>query len=127
VKSFEQALSALSHLPETRGTREQAIDLRLALGSAFLPLGRWGHLPTALHEAEALAVALDDPRRLGQVSVYLAAYFHFRGAYDQALASGQRALTLATAEGDVVLQALAHQRLGFSIGLRAIIGGHDCF
>jgi len=34
VGSFEQALSALSHMPETRDTREQAIDLRLvALGT----------------------------------------------------------------------------------------------
>ena len=31
---FEQALSALQHLPEERDTREQAIDLRLALRSA---------------------------------------------------------------------------------------------
>ena len=36
---LEQALSALSHLPETRATREQAIDLRLALRSALFPLG----------------------------------------------------------------------------------------
>jgi len=33
VTAFEQALSALSHLPETRDTREQAIDLQLALRS----------------------------------------------------------------------------------------------
>ena len=33
---FEQALSALPHLPETRDTREQAIDLRLALRGALL-------------------------------------------------------------------------------------------
>src|SRR5262249_9929694 len=31
VGYFEQALSALTHLPEQRATREQAIDLRLAL------------------------------------------------------------------------------------------------
>src|SRR5262249_8139073 len=36
---FEQALSALPHLPETRQTREQAIDLRLALRAALLPSG----------------------------------------------------------------------------------------
>ena len=35
VGYFEQALSALPHLPETRDTREQAIDLRLALRSAL--------------------------------------------------------------------------------------------
>src|SRR5262249_40525255 len=37
VGYFEQALSALPHLPETRDTREQAIDLRLALRSALWP------------------------------------------------------------------------------------------
>jgi hypothetical protein len=37
VMYFEQALRALSHLPKTRDTREQAIDLRLALRSALLP------------------------------------------------------------------------------------------
>jgi predicted ATPase len=34
---FEQALSALPHLPETRHRREQAVDFRLALRSALLP------------------------------------------------------------------------------------------
>src|SRR5262249_33073730 len=44
VGYFEQALSALSHLPEHRSTREQAIDLRLALYSARQPSGDWGRL-----------------------------------------------------------------------------------
>ena len=35
VEYFEQALGALPHLPEQRDTREQAIDLRLALRSAL--------------------------------------------------------------------------------------------
>ena len=43
VGYFEQALSALPHLPEQRDTREQAIDLRLALRSALGPSGdAWG-------------------------------------------------------------------------------------
>ena len=42
VGCFEQALSALPHLPETRDTREQAIDLRLALRSALLRLATLG-------------------------------------------------------------------------------------
>ena len=43
VGYFEQALSALPQLPETRGTREQAIDLRLALYHArcVWRLGAW--------------------------------------------------------------------------------------
>jgi class 3 adenylate cyclase/tetratricopeptide (TPR) repeat protein len=111
VGSFEQALSALAHLPETRGTREQAIDLRLALLSALRPLGEFGRILAVLREAEALAAALDDPHRLGQVSLILSTYFRSMGAYDQAIAAAQRALALATAGGDGVLHAMANLSL----------------
>ena len=114
VGSFEQALRALPHLPETRDTREQAIDLRLALRSALWPSGDLGRLLAYLREAEALAEALDDPRRLGRVSLFLSVHFWNQGAYDQAIAAGQRALALATAGGEVVLQALANLGLGFT-------------
>ena len=53
VVSFEQALSALPHLPEQRDTREQGIDLRLALRTALRPLGDKGRILAILHEAEA--------------------------------------------------------------------------
>ena len=112
VGYFEQALSALAHLPETRATREQAIDLRLALRSALFPSGDSERIVTYLHEAETLAAALNDPRRLGQIAGFLSAHFRNRGAYDQSIAAAQRALTLATADQDVVLQALVHQNLG---------------
>jgi class 3 adenylate cyclase/tetratricopeptide (TPR) repeat protein len=114
VEYFEQALSALPQLPETRAMREQAIDLRLALRSALSPSGDVGRILAYLREAEALAEALNDPRRLGQVSFYLALHFRNRGTYDQAIAAGQRALVLATADGDVVLHALAHLYLGLA-------------
>ena len=55
VAYFEQALTALSHRPETRETLEQGVDLRLALRNALWPLGRFetgfGHL----RDAERLA------------------------------------------------------------------------
>jgi len=114
VGYFEQALSALSHLPEQRVTREQAIDLRLALRSALLPSGDLGRMLACLREAEILAAALDDPRRLGHISGSLSRHLGLMGAYDQAIAAGQRALALATADGDIVQQALANQRLGFA-------------
>jgi tetratricopeptide (TPR) repeat protein len=112
VGYFEQALKTLSHLPEQRYTREQAIDLRLALRSALAPLGDFGRILTLLHEAEALAAALDDPRRRGWVSRFLARQFYFGSAHDQAMATSHRALALATASGDGVLYALANQSLG---------------
>ena len=108
VGSFEQALSALPHLPEQRDTREQAIDLRLALRSALHPSGDFGRILAYLREAETLAAALDDPRRLGQVSLFLSLHFYLMGAYDQAIAAAQRALALATASGEVGLHALAN-------------------
>jgi tetratricopeptide (TPR) repeat protein len=112
VGYFEQALSALPHLPEQHDTIEQAIDLRLALRSALRPLGALERILAHLREAEALAAALDDPRRLGQVSHLLATHFYFIGTYDQAIAAAQRVLALATASGEVVLQGLANQILG---------------
>jgi hypothetical protein len=112
VGYFEQALSALRHLPEQRHTREQAIDLRLALRSALRPLGDSGRILAYLCEAEVVAEALDDPRRLAQVSSFLSVHFYHRAVYDQAIAAAQRALALATAGGEVVLHALANFFLG---------------
>jgi class 3 adenylate cyclase/tetratricopeptide (TPR) repeat protein len=114
VGYFEQALAALSHLPETRVTLEQAIDLRLALRSALRPLGDFGRMLAALREAESLAIALDDPRRLGQVSLFLSIHFYYMSAPDHAITSAQRALALSTASGDAVLHALANSYLGLA-------------
>src|SRR5262249_47791593 len=55
VAYYEQALSALPHLPETRETCEQAIDLRLALRSALTPSGDMERILVYLREAESLA------------------------------------------------------------------------
>jgi predicted ATPase len=99
VSYFEQALSALPHLPETYATREQAIDLRLALRSALMPSGIFGRVLVYLREAETLAAALDDSPRLEQVSVLLSGHFWLMGAHDQAITAAQRALSLAYGQG----------------------------
>jgi hypothetical protein len=88
--------------------RELAIDLRLALCSALRPLGELGWMLALLREAEALAAALDDPRRLGQISVFLSNYFYRMGAYEHAVAAAQRTLTLATSGGNGVLHTMAN-------------------
>jgi tetratricopeptide (TPR) repeat protein len=114
VEAFEQALSTLPYLPETRALREQAIDLRLALRSALYPAGDLGRIQGALREAEALAEALADSRRLAQVSIFLSIHLHLWGRYDQAITTAQRALALATADGEATLHALANQTLGIA-------------
>jgi tetratricopeptide (TPR) repeat protein len=112
VAAFEQALGALQHLPDSRDTCEQAIDLRLALRHALGPLGELGRLFDNLQEAQALAETLGDQHRLGWVSAYLLAHFVLAGELDRALVSGQRALAIATALGEVGITVTAQYYLG---------------
>jgi len=128
VAALGQGLEAVSHLPQNCTTLEQAIDLRLALRSALLPSRDFGRILTTLHEAESLAAALDDPRRLGQVSAFLSIYFLLMGAYDKAITAAKRALTLATAGGEGILHARANQYLGFAYHAQgAYRRAIDCF
>jgi class 3 adenylate cyclase/tetratricopeptide (TPR) repeat protein len=71
VRCFEEALMALTHLPVTRETLEQGIDLRFDLRNALLPLVEWGKIKDYLREAEALAKKFNDRRRLASVSGYM--------------------------------------------------------
>src|SRR5712691_1466295 len=112
VGYFEQALSAFPHLAETRDTCAQAIDLRFALRNALLPLAEHERILDRLREAETLAHGLDDRQRLGRVAVYMTEYFRQMGALDHAVESGQRALALATALGDMDLQVMANYFVG---------------
>jgi tetratricopeptide (TPR) repeat protein len=112
VAAFEQALGVVLHLPESHELRAQAIDLRLALRNAFYPLGEFGRLLVSLQEAQALAEALGDQYRLGWVSAYLLAQFVVACELDHALATGHRALTIATALGDTGLTITAQYYLG---------------
>ena len=112
IVSFEQALAALSYLPESRDTLAQAIDLRFDLRNAVLPLGGYERNLDCLREAETLAQALGDRQRLGQVFAYMTLHFVVIDP-DQALEYGQRALALATAHGDIGLQVMAHYYVGF--------------
>jgi predicted ATPase len=106
VECFEQALVALQHRPERRDTMEQSIDLR----NALYPLGELAQILEHLREAEALAEALEDQRRLGRVSFYMSQYFWTMGEPARAIESGHRAL--ATAADDFALRIGAHFNLG---------------
>jgi predicted ATPase len=86
---FEQALAALQHLPEQRDTVEQAIDLRCDLRNALVRLGEHERALDYLHEAETLAQALEDQRRLGQVAAFLTFQYTVMGEYQQAVVSAQ--------------------------------------
>src|SRR5262245_5112106 len=117
VAYFEQALTAIGHLPEHRETLEQAIDLRLDIRSALLRLGEFGAIFEHLRAAEALATALDDQRRLSWISAYMTTAVIGTSDKDRAVEFGQRALTIATASGDFALEMMATFTLGLYYNL----------
>jgi class 3 adenylate cyclase/tetratricopeptide (TPR) repeat protein len=71
---FEKALTALTHLPQSRETLQQAIDVRFDIRNALFPLAEWGRIEEYLRQAEQLAKTLDDQRRLGWVSAYMCSH-----------------------------------------------------
>ncbi len=109
---FEQALDAGRHLPPDRSVLQRMIDLRFDLRGVLIPLGRFERAVERLAEAEAVAEALGDQRRLGRISAYLGASFRLLGEHARSIACGLRALGIATTLEDFALQVAANCYLG---------------
>ena len=112
VTCFEQALTALWHLPEQHHTQEQAIDLCDDLGNALQALGAFERHLASLREAETLAEVLDDQRRLGQICTNMTHAFWTMGDHNNALTCSQHALALAATPGEAIQQARVNGYLG---------------
>jgi DNA-binding winged helix-turn-helix (wHTH) protein/tetratricopeptide (TPR) repeat protein len=112
VACYEQALHALQQLPETRAVRVQALELRLDLRHALVPLDAPRRILDHLRHAEVLAELLGDQRRLGAIAGYQVFCWRDLGEPEASLAAAQRALTIATARGDVRQQVAANLYLG---------------
>ena len=114
VRYFEQALEALDHLPKTPEALGRAIDVRLELRAALSPIGEYKRMLEALTEADGIARALGDDRRLGLVLSFLTNFFTLRGDLDRAISHGHDALVIAAAVKDVELQVLANAFLSLA-------------
>jgi class 3 adenylate cyclase/tetratricopeptide (TPR) repeat protein len=112
VVCFEQALAALTHLAQTRETLEQAADLRIDLRNSLWPLGELEKVRAFLREAEGLAKTLNDPRRLGWVSMYMSSSLWVTGHSAEARTFGESALSIAEALPDLPLKVAATLYLG---------------
>jgi len=106
------ALNFAFYLPENRERLAQAIDLRFDLRTALHPLGEFERILGCLREAEDLARALGDQRRLGQMSVYRCHNLWMTGHPTEAIGFGQSAQAIAESLGDVPLQVTGNLYLG---------------
>jgi tetratricopeptide (TPR) repeat protein len=120
--SFEQALAALGHCPDDRGTRELSVDIRCDLQGPLVGLGELTRMLDNLRQAEGVASALDDQPRLGKVSAHMTTCFWWMGEYERAVEAGRRAQAIASSIGDFELQVLTNYRLGQAYFYRGEFG-----
>ncbi len=114
VSWFDQALTALAHLPEAHETMEQAVELRLDLRGSLYPLGRFAAIVAQLTEAQRIAQGLGDQRREGWVSLQLGDCLRQMGRITEACPLIERARELAGTQQDHALQLAATQYLGLA-------------
>jgi len=112
VAFFEQALAALSHLPQTRTMAEQAIDLRFDLRASLFALMDLKKAIGYIRDAEQLARAIDDQHRLARVFVYTSHHFLLSGDAQAARSLSESALAIAESLGDRPLQVVANLYCG---------------
>lgn len=112
VLCYEQALTALRHVPQTRETDAQTIDVHLALRNALVPLGEFTRIFAHLRDAEVRAEAIHDTARLGRIAAYVVRDLYLVGNHERAIASGQRALRIL--HEDVALQVTTHLYLSYA-------------
>ena len=109
---FEQALAALSHLPETRENLERAIDVRFDLRNSLYPLGEFDRILDHMDKAERIAQVLGDRPRSGRAFLYMSQHFWWAGEPHRAIDYVQRTLAIAQEVRDVALEATATYYLG---------------
>jgi tetratricopeptide (TPR) repeat protein len=114
LASLEEALESLGHLPETLETREQEIDVRIELRGSLYPLGDFEKMLASLKEAETMASAIGDSRRLGLVSIHTAEYYRQTGRFADARTLAEQALALGDKLQDGPLRLYASHYIGLA-------------
>ena len=100
---YEQALDALHRLPPTREHREQAVDLGFELARCLYSTGHFAAAAAAYRDAERIALALGDERRVALVCTGLAYLLGSEADHRGAIEAGERALALAARVADPAL------------------------
>jgi class 3 adenylate cyclase/tetratricopeptide (TPR) repeat protein len=112
VAFFEQALAALSHLPDDAAHRVLGVDLRDELARVLVPLGENPRIVVMLREAQALATATEDHARLARTLALLSSAYWEVGDSVGAIETGEHAVAVAERVGEPDLRVMANFSLG---------------
>ncbi len=112
VERLERSRRAIEHLPRTSTTLELAVDVRLELYHALVPLGEPRRIAEYLEEARALTGELDDAVRRGWVSAYTTNCAWLAGEHGRAVEAGEDALAIAAALDHPALGLVARFFMG---------------
>jgi class 3 adenylate cyclase/tetratricopeptide (TPR) repeat protein len=96
ASAFQQALTALAHLPQARETLEQTVDLQFMLCGLFDALTEPVRSFDYAREAQALALKLDDPVRRAWGVAHLCYGYVMLGEPAAAVEHGEAAFAIAT-------------------------------
>ncbi|HYB42533.1 MAG TPA: hypothetical protein VEL75_12220, partial [Candidatus Methylomirabilis sp.] len=113
VSLFEQALAALRHMPERPETAEQAIDIRLDVRLALVPLAEREQIAQHLEAAEKLARSLEDRHRLAWIAYSWAHYHYMSHDQERAVEAGRQAIELGGG-ADFALEVAVNMVLGYA-------------
>lgn len=111
---FERALKALRHLPESRATLEQAVDIRFELRNALIALGEIDRILRSLEEIEPILVGLGDKLRSARHAAFRCNHHFLAGEQRRAIEFGEAGLHLARECGDRLIEGELLHRLGQS-------------
>jgi len=111
VARFEEALSAVRCLSESREQIGDAIDLHLDIQVPLVEIGAYAKELEHLREAERLANQIDDRSRLARVLIGIARALRATGDATRAVEAGERGVALATQLNEPDLRTIAIWRL----------------
>jgi tetratricopeptide (TPR) repeat protein len=108
------ALDACRHLGASKDVLALEIEIRFKLYNALLAIGDYTPIFEVLREAERLAVALGDARRLSRIHGYTAMSMWWVGDYESAIDLATRAAATARELRRPGLEGIALVALGWS-------------
>ena len=114
VALYRSGLKALNYLPKDSSYDKAAIDLRLMVIAAYIPLGELDKMIGALDEARVMAENMQDRRRLALVHNNLSIVWWIKGDHKRGLDAGKAAFRIAAEIGHPALQFGAQYNIGMA-------------